>query len=569
MVLIMDTVGAHLNAILDDVQFTNIMNINNEIIQELTSSQASALKTIGTVFDWIKDSADAGLTVITGLITTIAKISLGLYNLPIEVGYRKYYALEKHGLNDYIELFRRGILFKSDLIEACKFIGYDVKTVDEANKLFEKFLSIQDYIELYKRGLITLTVLRLYANKLGFNTSETDNLVNLYKKYLSLSDYIQLNYRGVIDNKSLLSYANKEGYNELEMNNLKELYKKYLSLTDYIQLNRRELITDESLTDYSNKLGFTDIELKNQGKLTEYYPSTSDLVSFAVREAFESDEKLFIHGLNAIPKPFSEYGKKIGLDESWIKKFWHSHWRLLGVDQILEAFHRGFIQRNVLLDYLRRLDYTERDRETILSMSYNLLTRVDVRRIFQNGLMSSQEVFDYYGTLGFSEKDKTLMTSLAKQVRFIDMKDLRKLYIDEFEAGLSTESEVKENLRSTGLDVDEITLYLGVSDKVRELEFTTELKNQLTQRFYEGIIDFDELVVQLRELGVSNRELRRIEKNAVLFDFRKTKLPTIAELKRYLKKDIINLVKFVYYALRIGYSSEHIGFILTDMDYKF
>lgn len=342
-----------------------------------------------------------------------------------------------------------------------------------------------------------------------------------------------------------------------------------LDILSYVSLYRRGLIGEKWFREIAKYLGYDNETILDVLNLTKYFPSVSDAISFAVREAFEPDAKLFIHGGNAIPEPFKRVADMIGLSDVWIKKFWHSHWRLLGSDQILNAFHRGFIQRDDLLEYLRRLDYTENDREVILNMSYNLLTRVDVRRVFENGLMSSKELFDYYGTLGFSEKDKTLMTSLSKQLRFIDMKDLRKLYIDEFENGLTSESEVKENLKNTGLDNDEISLFLYYSDKVNELEFKKELKNQITQRFYEGIIVFDELVEQLRNLGVSNRELKRIEKNAVLFDFRKTKLPTLAELKRFLKKDIIDLSKFVYYALRIGYGSDHIYFILSDMDYKF
>ncbi|GAH55451.1 unnamed protein product [marine sediment metagenome] len=41
----------------------------------------------------------------------------------------------------------------------------------------------------------------------------------------------------------------------------------------------------------------------------------------------------------------------------------------------------------------------------------------------------------------------------------------------------------------------------------------------------------------------------------------------MAELKRYLKKDIIPINKFVYYALRLGLSIEHIEWILRDMEW--
>lgn len=478
--VLLDLIESGVSKLLDKVQKENIKAINDTITKEATKHEKKAESLIQETYDYIFNFIGTNLSGILSGLNLSIRATTELYDIPIDLSFRRYYGVEKLGLDNYIELYNRKLITESELLAISRFLGYDTKTVDNANKLFLKFADLRSYISLLRREIISFDELRNYANTLGFN----------------------------------------------------------------------------------------DKELSNLTFLSEYYPSTSDLVSFAVREAFEPDDKLWIHEGNAIPKPFSDYGKRIGLNDEWIKRFWHSHWRLLGSGQILEGFHRGFIKRSELLEYLKRLDYTEKDRELILSMSYNLLTRVDIRRVFENGLISSKELFDYYGTLGFSEKDQSLMTSLSKQLRFIDMKDLRKLYIDEFEQGLTTENEVKENLRNTGLDLDEIKLYLYYSDKVNELAFQVELKNQITQRFYEGIIDFDDLVVQLRELGVSNRELKRIEKHAVLFDFRKTKLPSLAELKRYLKKEIIDLTKFVYYALRIGYGAEHIYWILADMEYK-
>lgn len=338
-----------------------------------------------------------------------------------------------------------------------------------------------------------------------------------------------------------------------------------LTIQEYQKLNFRGIVKDDELKAMALFLGFNERAMELVNKTTKFYPSVRDSIDFAVREAFEPDENLFIHGGNAIPLPFKEIADKLGIDEIWVKRFWHSHWRLLGAGQLLEGFHRGFLNKDELLDYLRRLDYVEKDRKLIMDMSYNLLTRVDIRRIFEQGLISSMDLYNYYGKLGFTEKDQALMTNLAKQMRFIDTNDLRKIYIERFENGLISENEIKELLHNTGLDLDEINGYLELSDGQKELEFVIELKKRIETKFYEGDIDFDELVQQLRQLGVSNRELKRIEKNAILFDFRKKKLPTLAELKRYYKKNIIDLNKFVYYALRLGLEKEHIFWILQDM----
>lgn len=340
-----------------------------------------------------------------------------------------------------------------------------------------------------------------------------------------------------------------------------------LDIFQYITLWRRGLIEFDNVYKLGTFLGYNTAAVDSAVQLTEFYPTARDLIDFAVREAFEPDEKLFIHGKNTIPLPFIKYGKTVGLTDEWIKKFWHSHWRLLGVSQILDAHHRGLIDETFLLDYLRRLDYTESDQKLIMDMSYNLLTRVDIRRVFENGLISSMELFEYYGKLGFSDNDKMMLTQLAKQLRFIETKDLRKLYIEQFEAGFLTESEIKNSLSGTGLDSDEISMYLAFSDSQKDLEFKLELKKQIEHRFYEGIIDYDELISSLRGLGVSNREIERVERNASLFNFRRPKLPTMAELKRYLKKEIISIDKFVYHALRLGLSVEHIEWILRDMEW--
>lgn len=348
---------------------------------------------------------------------------------------------------------------------------------------------------------------------------------------------------------------------------LTELYKlNKLGLNDYIVLRRRDLIRDTTLKEMTSYLGYDDATRKHASDLLDYFPSVGDLIDFAVKEAFEPDEKLFIHDKNAIPVDFIEYGKKAGMSESWIKRHWHIHWRLLGTGQILESWHRKITTETELDDYLRRLDYTENDRRIIKGMSFNLLTRVDVRRVFENGLMSSSELFEYYKTLGYSEKDSGLMTGLSKQIRFIETKDLRKLYIEQYDNGFLTEREINNKLKATGLDPNEIELFLYYTDSLKELDFKKELKKQIELRFYEGIIDYDDLIKQLRNLGVSNREITRIERNASLFDFKKPRLPTIAELKRYIKKGLIDLNKFVYYCLRLGYSIEIIEIMLRDIN---
>lgn len=558
-------VDKYISGKLNKVYDTNIGNINKTITKKITDLEKEANLIIQNVFTITTQSIGSKLSKATAFLPLVLKIATSFYDVPYDLSIRKYYAPEKLSITDYIELYRRGVLLEPEIIAICRYLGFDIKTVDNANKLFDKFLSISDYIKLNYRGVIDNKSLTSYATKLGFSDTEIYNLKELFVKYLSLSDYITLNYRGVIDDKTLNTYAIKEGFSELQVNNAKELFKKFLDLTSYIQLKRRDLISESDLNSYATKLGFSDTELQNLDKLTEFFPSPRDLIDFAVREAFEPDEKLFIHNGNAIPTPFIDYSAKVGLSYEWIKRFWHSHWRLLGAERILEGFHRKLITETRALDYLRRLDYTEQDRELLLNMSYNLLTRVDVRRMFLDGIISSKDLFEYYQTLGYSEKDSFNMLTLSKSMRFIDTSDLRKMYLNEYELGLLTISEISTKLRDTGLDSDEISNFLYLSERQTELERISIVKEQIELQFYKGIITFEALIQQLRTLGVSDKELKRIEKFASVFQYQEKTLPTKAELLRFLKKGIIDLETWVMYMRKRGYSTDVMFMYLQDI----
>ena len=533
--------------------FGNIGNIGKDIKLNI-STKLAGNKNILSLFD----------TNIAATIAAKAKESLGLVQNIQKI---------LHGKIDFTDLFKPLIELFKNFVTSIKEGG-----VLNLNTLFEtlgKRISEMDGFKIEHSSAVTFDAFMKAVNSvMSFAVGIKPFAIFLSEG--SWNDESKTGYYYAITKVLVMiiisSFIGISSINQffgaLSQQKIKEYYEySRLDLFQYIELWRRGIIKPDALYNLAHFLGYPVAHLESAIQISEFYPSARDLIDFAVREAFEPDEFLFIHDENSIPEPFIEYGKTVGLTDEWIKKFWHSHWRLLSVGQILDGFHRGLITEPVLLDYLRRLDYTESDRKLLMNMSYNLMTRVDVRRVFENGLMSSMDLYNYYGKLGFSDNDKMLLTQLAKQVRFIETKDLRALYIEQFEQGFLTESEIRKNLSNTGLDSDEISMYLEFSNSQKELEFKSEIKKQIELRFYEGIIDYDELIEQLRGLGVSNREIERVERNASLFNFRKPKLLTMAELKRYLKKNIISIDKFVYHALRLGLSIEHIEWILRDMDW--
>ncbi|GAI75730.1 unnamed protein product, partial [marine sediment metagenome] len=80
-----------------------------------------------------------------------------------------------------------------------------------------------------------------------------------------------------------------------------------------------------------------------------------------------------------------------------------------------------------------------------------------------------------------------------------------------------------------------------------------------------GFIAYEVLIQQLRALGISDKELRRIEKFSSVYKYQEKTLPTKAELIRFLKSGIIDLETWISYMRKRGYSTDVMFMYLQEI----
>ena len=168
--------------------------------------------------------------------------------------------------------------------------------------------------------------------------------------------------------------------------------------------------------DTLQKLGYEDKDIDTILKLAEYIPSAQDVITFAVREVFTPTTVAAfgqLEGFDDIWKIAEKYVTAAKMSKETFSQFWAAHWELPSINQAYEMLHRGFIKGVDLDRLLVAADVMPFWREKLKSISYQVLTRVDVRRMHKLGVLTEAGVLKAYQDIGYDAVNAKLLTDFT------------------------------------------------------------------------------------------------------------------------------------------------------------
>lgn len=241
-----------------------------------------------------------------------------------------------------------------------------------------------------------------------------------------------------------------------------------------------ELRRDPSLSNLSRELRRIGIHPNYHGlyqELAYEIPPVQDIITMAVREAFTPEIAQRFGQYEGLPQEFVEWSQKKGLTREWAERYWAAHWSLPSPTQGFEMLHRGIISRDDLSLLLRALDIMPFWRDRLIQMSYRVLTRVDVRRMYNLGVLTEAEVNQAYRDLGYDNVNAARMTTFT--VKLLEQQKKREA-IKAAEAaiptkptwtaaqtltfvkkGLITQERARLELSRIGYDTEHTDVYLA------------------------------------------------------------------------------------------------------------
>jgi hypothetical protein len=177
----------------------------------------------------------------------------------------------------------------------------------------------------------------------------------------------------------------------------------------------RGFIDPDFADDQFSRMGYSGKAKEALIKLCEQHPGASDLMRMADKRVWSLQVPEQYGQYAELPEQVVEYMAKIGYSEEWTRNFWRAHWDLPSPQQVFEMLHRRVITEDDIVQYLGLTDWLPFFRDKLMAISYNPITRVDLRRLYKLNIITEEEVKLGYMDLGYNEEKAGWLTEFTKQ----------------------------------------------------------------------------------------------------------------------------------------------------------
>lgn len=199
------------------------------------------------------------------------------------------------------------------------------------------------------------------------------------------------------------------------------------------------------LFDDLKDLGWDDDRLEALKFFTLFYPSPMDLVRWQAREVFEP-AMITKYGLkDELGELRREDFYKAGMSDEQIDNFWMAHWEHPELRTVIEMLRRTDFTEDDMRDWFRLVEIPPYWRDKLIEISYEIPTRVDVRRWWDMRTIDEARLREIYAFQGYHGKDLDDYVLWTKvYVAFPDL-------IARWRNGWITLDEVKSELTGYGM----------------------------------------------------------------------------------------------------------------------
>lgn len=358
----------------------------------------------------------------------------------------------------------------------------------------------------------------------------------------------------------------KLGYNPIWRQSLTNATRIYLSAQEYTTLYRRGRISKEMFFTQMKKIGLNSVQAQNYYNATEYFPSPSDLVTFAVREVYTPDIAETFGIFEDIPEKFLTEASKAGLPTDQAKNYWGAHWDLPSPNMGFSMLHRGIIEKPDLEKLLKALDIMPYWREKLIDLSYNPLTRVDVRRMYRVGTLDKIGVEKAYKNIGYSPENAKLMTDFTIKYENDETDGLtRSTLLKAYKDSIISLEQFTEYLRALGYSDEVVDFWVDMATYEKTLDKIKLYTNDLIEQYRLGTLDISMFRTELLKRDLPTEYIDQVINDTLLLKGAKTKVPSQEDLQRWLKMGIIIDIEYVTKMRLKGFQDDDIESYLTEI----
>lgn len=316
-------------------------------------------------------------------------------------------------------------------------------------------------------------------------------------------------------------------------------------------------LTEEQVYERMRALGFTDARTDEVKKTWEVIPGPADIIRMAVREAF-SEEQVTALGLDeAFPGDVEKWAGKVGLKEPWPKMFWRAHWELPSPSMGFEMLHRGLISEADLGLLLKALDYSPVWHDKLQSIAYNVVTRVDARRLYDLGIWTEEQLTEAYRKMGYAPEDADDLTAWTKVEYAQNDKEVTRAQIEKaYTSRIIDRVEAQAMLEDLGWSGEKASWILDIADFTSASAVRSETIQAIKDLYLAGLCTAVEVRQRLGDEEVDPDYIEVLLSRWDVTRLTTRKLPSKTDLDKFLKASLVQEAEYKAELSRLGYSTE-------------
>lgn len=381
-----------------------------------------------------------------------------------------------------------------------------------------------------------------------------------------IAELVEMRWRGVIPEADYFKKCSQFGFNQDTAKDLFSISETLLTMHDYIALWRRGAISESDCDSHLHKMHLDSGEIEKAKTITLFFPSPPDLIRFAVREVYTPSIIEKFGAMQDLPAKYLQEAAKTGLTDEHAKNYWAAHWELPSAQMGFQMLHRRIIDEDSLKLLLRALDVMPFWRDALVKLSYNPLTRVDVRRMYRLGVLNEEQVTEAYLDRGYNPKNAELMTQFTVAFEADEMTGItRASVLSSFKKGIITEDQLKTYLKGFGYNPNVIEFWLSIARYDKEMDIIDSLVDEIKQRYTMGLVTLDGAREELAQYDLPASFVSEVITRLQIKQSQKIKLPSRSDLEAWLKLQIINDIEYSARMMQLGYTENDIEMYLSEI----
>lgn len=389
-------------------------------------------------------------------------------------------------------------------------------------------------------------------------------------------------FKGTIDYKYLAKELNKHGYDDERIKIILDSNIAVLSINELMPAFNRGLISSATVNKTLTSRGYDDKTIVTIRQLFDVLPTPTDLTRLADKHIFDKDIDTRFGQYNEIPNDYIDAMAKQGISPEWTTKLWGAHWSLPGMNNILDMYHRGIISLEEVNVYFKLTDIIPFFRDKLIELNFNLVTRVDIRRMYAVGVYGESDVYNAYVRNGYSPHDARDLTNFtviherqSEESHKVKVRELSlSLIIQAFNMGVINHDQAIARLDVLGYPVEDSALILRIEAQKSNLN----VKLDKTQLYHDKAVS---LLLREYSNGVLSRTETETELISLSVPYGEAQLELhYADIERLtnLKSEIIDKVKDAYLKGHLtkqsafnlmsthGFQSSEIELLFSELD---